>query len=601
MSRKSRIIVSVPLVLALFVFLAPLAIFGASDITNAEWRAKIVVSNNGAAASDVSTNFTLSTSEMITAGMLNSNAADAAITTAGGTDVAFMPSVGSNPWCAWVSSIDASSMQNLYLYTGNVTGGKICYFPGDGGMTISDDASMEPSDNFSIEVSGWFDTSASAVGEFIISKGSDFRVWVGGAGNITSGISEGAASEQQSFTTGDDDALSISGSTWIGQTFTTSEVYKIDDVRIKAYREGSPGTLTISIRATSGGLPTGDDLTSGNIDANTFTTNTAGSWYTIDVTDTLLDSSTVYAIVCRAPGGSAGNLVKWRRDNEAGYADGQAATSVNSGESWSAISTVDMMFKVYGYTLVSVSATDVSSGEFKLEVYLDASGNLTIEIDDIIKDTAACGAVLDNDADWIVGDDDVTPYIEEFALDVGGTNVCSIVWEYDTTFYDTSGFGNDATPTFRTTSSDADVSAYISEQTSLVTTESPSPTSLGGWTMITEVPDEPTGIYDEGGTSFPWGTEIEEMADNMRLPKEVFLFPLAFGSAILLGGTAFGLTHRQKMGIKGSLLIMCFVIEGVLIVWYSIGGGVIPGWTLIPFGIAAVLLLLWKNPYNPTA
>ena len=260
--------------------------------------------------------------------------------------------------------------------------------------------------------------------------------------------------------------------------------------------------------------------------------------------------------------------------------------------------------RYYQCEVSALGASDTpqtSTSDRGYRAYAGAGTYLVIYIDGLEKGSVACAGAPNSTANWTVGDDDATPYIGEFSIEVDGLNKCNIVWEYDSIFYDTSDFDNDATPTFRTTSSDADVSAYISEQTSLVTTASPSPTSLGGWTMITEVPDEPAGIYDEGGTSFPWGTEIKKMADAMRLPKEVFLFPLAFGTAILLGCVAFGLTHRQKMGIKGSLLIMCSVIEGTLIIWYVIGGGVIPGWVLIPFGIVAVLLLLWKNPYNPTS
>ncbi len=39
-----------------------------------------------------------------------------------------------------------------------------------------------------------------------------------------------------------------------GQTFTAAESHDIGSVKLLMHRKGSPGTLTVSIRGTSGGL-----------------------------------------------------------------------------------------------------------------------------------------------------------------------------------------------------------------------------------------------------------------------------------------------------------------------------------------------------------
>ena len=850
MSIRKNVIARVPLVLAFVIILSSLAIISpfaylwASDITSAEWRTKVVVSNDGTAAADVSTNFTLSTSEMITARMLNSAATDAAITMAGGTDVPFMPSVNASyPWCVFVHDIDASSMQYLYLYSGNVTGGKISYFPGPGGMTIPHDASMLPASNSTIEMSGWFDTSAAMVGENITTKvdcsvGGN-KLLISAAENITYRIQTPGAGAAHSIymlpdaagdytnidtclpSTGEQhwedvddpvgehdeiatcvlqvatatkkDAYNLAAPTWAGEcpyTITTVTVYyrvyeNVDNAAPKArplLRLGANETIGTQIDLTNawvtynealarpggGAWTTADfddlqvvieltsvmgvstaectqiyvkvdytgsvctDITAPNISSGEYDilaqTNTyfqgigvdvpsgaglpdgAGLVFNAPLYQTALDTSPFTSKdasghTCTVTGATWGTTGRtFDGDDYITVTDTGSLDALSSNlsiEFWlnrDANSGIGAVYSKDGYTLYVVleasgasgtsharliiesinyddyvlrpvnwidigawghyvltydgttakcykngvaGTTNVDAGKSavttgatnKIGVYsgggahfLEASlGELRIynrvltlsEISNNYNATlwrySGCDeptyynyeyvntAVPNNTADITVGDDDVTPYIEEFALSVNGTPTCNIVWEYDTIFHDTSGYGNDAIPTFRTASSDADVSASISDQTSLVTTANPSPASLGGWTMITEVPDEPTGIYDEGGTSFPGGAEIKKTAGSMRLPKEVFLFPLAFGTAILLGAVAFGLTHRQKMGIKGSLLIMCSVIEGTLIIWYVIGGGVIPGWILIPFGIVAVLLLLWKNPYNPTA
>jgi len=208
--RISRTIISIlSLTSAICIFIASIAVFypcdhlRASVIANAEWRTKIMVSNNGTMASNVSANFTLPTSEMIAAGVLKSDATDAAITTSGGDDVAFMPGWGSNPWCVWVSSIGASSLQTYYLYTGKVTGGEPYYFPGPEGMTVADSETLEldnPSNLWSIMFNDiWIDTTAGE-GKYILNHYDDveggIRCYVSNAvsGNITAMVGDGVDS-----------------------------------------------------------------------------------------------------------------------------------------------------------------------------------------------------------------------------------------------------------------------------------------------------------------------------------------------------------------------------------------------------------------------
>ncbi len=152
------------------------------------------------------------------------------------------------------------------------------------------------------------------------------------------------------YNTGDDNAFGIWGVHWLTQTFTPSVAHKITSVKLKIFREGSPGTLTVSIRATSGGEPIGGDLCSGTIDGNGLTTDIAGAWYEITLgAGCDLDADTKYAIVARAPSGSdAGNAVNWRGDSSSPtYSGGAALYSDNSGVDWSGYD-VDRMFEEWG-------------------------------------------------------------------------------------------------------------------------------------------------------------------------------------------------------------------------------------------------------------
>jgi hypothetical protein len=124
----------------------------ASDVTNAEYITTIDITNSG--ASDLTNEvavFSLSTSDMITNQLLNTSADDCAMLAGiGGSDVAFMPGYSTNHWVTWVDSINAYAGANQALYSKGATGGEIRYFPDTTGMAVTDNASLEWSDNGSI-------------------------------------------------------------------------------------------------------------------------------------------------------------------------------------------------------------------------------------------------------------------------------------------------------------------------------------------------------------------------------------------------------------------------------------------------------------------
>jgi len=152
------------------------------------------------------------------------------------------------------------------------------------------------------------------------------------------------------YNVGDDTYYELRGIYWKAQTFTPSTTHIIKSVKLKLYRVGSPGTITVSIRATSAGHPTGNDLCSGTYNGNTLTTNNAGAWYTITLGEgTTLTSSTKYAIVIRAPSGSSGHSVRWRCDGSSpAYGYGCRLDSSDSGDSWTSHTTYDFMFEEWG-------------------------------------------------------------------------------------------------------------------------------------------------------------------------------------------------------------------------------------------------------------
>ena len=74
----------------------------------------------------------------------------------------------------------------------------------------------------------------------------------------------------------------------------------LESISLVLYRQGSPGTLTVRLYATSSGVPTGSALSSGTTNANTLTTDYNGEWRTITMSDYTLVKGTLYAITLQA-------------------------------------------------------------------------------------------------------------------------------------------------------------------------------------------------------------------------------------------------------------------------------------------------------------
>lgn len=156
---------------------------------------------------------------------------------------------------------------------------------------------------------------------------------------------------KESFETFDGTGASTYGVNWKFQTFTTTSAYDISDVALNCWKFGSPGNITVSIRAVDGnGKPTGADLATVTVADSEISTLPSLAYYTFTFASSYaLDDATKYAIVWRAPNGDASNYFAPFGYDSSGYANGGYGTSSNSGSSWGSPSaTRDMNFKIYG-------------------------------------------------------------------------------------------------------------------------------------------------------------------------------------------------------------------------------------------------------------
>jgi hypothetical protein len=168
-----------------------------------------------------------------------------------------------------------------------------------------------------------------------------------------------AANLYEHYNTGDDNVWGFYGQYWKAQTFTAGSDHTVAVVKLRLWRSGSPGALTVSIKATDGsGQPTGPDLTSGTTNSNTLTTDTAGEWREVSLTPYTLTSGTKYAIVARALGGDSANRVWWRLDQSSPtYAGGNVEHNADNGVTWETHTEMDFMFEVWDGTTAPASSS----------------------------------------------------------------------------------------------------------------------------------------------------------------------------------------------------------------------------------------------------
>ena len=155
---------------------------------------------------------------------------------------------------------------------------------------------------------------------------------------------------QENYIVGDDTTRQFFGVFWTGQTFTPASSHTLTLVKLLMNRVLLPGTVQVSIRATAAGVPTGGDIAvASTFDGDLLPADPATVWRNVNMIPVSVTASTKYAIIVRATGGDASNLIGWRLDGSSPtYAGGARVDSSNSGGAWAEAATDDMMFAEYG-------------------------------------------------------------------------------------------------------------------------------------------------------------------------------------------------------------------------------------------------------------
>ncbi|MEA4878858.1 hypothetical protein SDC9_42708 [bioreactor metagenome] len=555
----------------------------ASDITDAIYRADIQATNSSYTAMKVSAPFTWSVQSLLDGYYINSGFTNLALRDSNGQDIAFMPGWDTNPWMFYINQISQNSVLNYSLYTGGETamGGKLAYFPDTAGMTIADASSLELENSFEIEISGYFDTIGE-VGASPVLKAGGLSITI----DAEQQISVGNYSDENLTIAGNSwEGTSCYGTTWYGQTFSLTNNVILSGFNLYCKKIGSPtGNLDYYLYATSGGLPTGSALASGSILASTVSTS-AGLKSLVFTTPVSLTAATTYAVVFSCPSGTSSNRISYWYTNNSSYAGGQQISS-NSGTSWTGSATVDIYITLSGaYLNPLVSASDVAAGEHIVKTNL-SGGTINLYIDGVLADSAAfAGSISDNANNWVIGANGSMPYLYYAKITVGGVLRGSWAWEYSDTFTDLSGNGNDATPSFKTISTDADVSAAIISYNAYNLSALVVSGDDEGIQIIDddEISDTPAGFF---GALDPDRLEflspINEIISEAGIPLEFVWYPFIFGGGAAITMISFGVTRK---------LLPCIIAGGIWTGFLSAALGA-DLWTVLPFVVVAATELV---------
>jgi hypothetical protein len=172
-----------------------------------------------------------------------------------------------------------------------------------------------------------------------------------------------AANIEQQNTTLSNFGVGITATTWGGQTFTPALTGQLTRADINLFCSGCTGTfpnLTLSVRATSGDLPTGADIATTTLAGSP---SGASSYFAGNFSSPpTLTAGTVYALVVRPIANPSAGTYALTHSSSSVYAGGQRVSSTDSGGSWSATGQPsDAGFKTFMKTGFAASGNQVST------------------------------------------------------------------------------------------------------------------------------------------------------------------------------------------------------------------------------------------------
>ena len=484
------------IILIISLLIGGAAVYG-SDISEADFWGVITTSNNSTTASGVSSNISNSiglTANLISGVFLNSGATNLAIQNSAGADIAFMPGYNTNPWVIWNGDLAANSVSDSILYVKNVIGGKLSYFPGNNGMTVSDNnTNLEPSNNSTIEISGYIDTAAGenkAIASHYDPTNGGVKIFVSPkvSGNVTARI----------YVIGGDYPVISSNATGVSTAATTTWQVTLptgltsgDLLLVYTFAYNTGGAITQTAPASLGmtqlfqtqftnganflNLATWYKVaTGGEISANWTLTNSwfayqtyrigADTFYGIPVVGTSATGSATNPDPPSLTSGFGAVPTLWfsltgcetSAITNAPTNYGNLLTNATAG-GWATIGSAPRFYTsasddpgifapaelnwiantiaIEALKVTELSVAGIPSGEYLTRFQADGV-NMWLTVGDYVSANYTAISIPNSTASWILCSANTTPYVEYAKITISGTPQGYWYWEYGATFTD---------------------------------------------------------------------------------------------------------------------------------------------------------------------
>lgn len=507
------------------------SVASASDISDAIYAGTIMVSNNSSAESNVAANVSANTSSWISHGFLSENMSNVTIRTNGGADTPFMPGYDGNPWMFWVPNIGQESYLYYTIYSGGNTsmGSRLRFF---GTAVVNDAPTIEPGDNFTLETTCPIPDSTGNV----CGKPQTFNIqYYDDTGNLTAAFPYGYtpfSSATAPDWTDKAKAYDDNNGTYAWHDGNSSRGY---------LTASAPSSLCYGIRWLAYDSVGGACVANVDIYYD-------GAWHD------LYDGNTAVVF-------------------QYGWLDVPKYVTA---------ARIDLSNAAHDCRLYEFQTIDTISVEYPVsegqEYAISVSGNtthlvLSLNGSEVDSTALGSGSIPNTAYDWYLFEG--VPYAGDNDLNLikiyqDGDLNCEIDWEFDSTFTDLSGNSNDATPSFRTDCTAANVSAELISFGPILESVVTSWTVADVNPMIQDNPDTPSRLYQEPEPEnlFLAPLFVVLVEESGQLPA-TFWYPISILIITMAGVAIIKITNKSVMAQTIVQLILFFALSFTLLPWWT--------------------------------
>jgi hypothetical protein len=193
--------------------------------------------------------------------------------------------------------------------------------------------------------------------------------------------------------------------------------------------------------------------------------------------------------------------------------------------------------------------------------------------------------VPDNANNWAFVENESAMYLVDQEVTIGGSQAQYIQWEYNSVFTDQSVNSNDATPTFRAASSDADVSANMTGFIPISEATAPDYALDASVPFIGSTPNITSNFTTIPATgTFPLATVIASVANATGTPPQL---PLLIIACFTILAGSLSMSYIMRKHGSGAIIVKIITITALMGIFVALRNFGIDFWLIVLFLILA--------------